>query len=158
MFGGNFAPRGWAFCDGQLLPIAQNTALFSILGTTYGGDGTTTFGLPDLRGRAVLHHGHGPGLTPRVLGQKFGEENNVLTINQLPQHKHHIPVSSEDPDGDDPDGQVMAVQQEDSYAESSDGSVYGRHTSNAGGGQPLNNMQPFIACNYIIALVGIFPS
>ncbi len=84
MFAGNFAPRGWALCDGQLLPIAQNEALFSILGTTYGGDGRTTFGLPDLRGRAPVHAGSGPGLTPRNLGQKFGAEQTTLTVPQLP--------------------------------------------------------------------------
>jgi len=91
LFGGNFAPRNWAFCDGQLLPIAQNTALFSILGTTYGGDGRTTFALPDLRGRTVLHEGPGPGLTPRYLGQKTGVEQVTLTKAQLPAHDHTLP-------------------------------------------------------------------
>lgn len=90
MFGGNFAPRGWAFCDGQILSIAQNTALFSLLGTTYGGDGRTTFGLPDLRGRVPLHHGNGTGLTDRKLGQKGGTETNTMTIQQMPAHTHSI--------------------------------------------------------------------
>jgi microcystin-dependent protein len=90
MFGGNFAPRGWAFCDGQLLPIAQNQALFSILGTTYGGDGRTTFALPDLRGRAAIHPGTGPGLSTRQLGERGGTETNTLTLPQLPTHTHTI--------------------------------------------------------------------
>ncbi len=90
MFGGNFAPRGWAFCDGQLLPIAQNQALFSILGTTYGGDGRTTFALPDLRGRTAIHPGTGPGLSNRRLGERGGSETNTLTLPQLPNHTHTI--------------------------------------------------------------------
>ena len=88
IFGFNFAPRGWALCDGQLLPISQNSALFSLLGTIYGGDGRTTFALPDLRGRAALHEGTGPGLSPRQLGQRSGSETNTLTVNQLPPHTH----------------------------------------------------------------------
>ena len=90
MFAGNFAPRGWALCDGQLLPISQNSALFSILGTTYGGDGRTTFGLPDLRGRSPMHEGSGPGLSSRTLGSKTGSESNILNTNQLPSHTHTI--------------------------------------------------------------------
>ena len=92
-FAGNFAPRGWALCNGQLLAISQNSALFSILGTTYGGDGRTTFGLPDLRGRAPMHAGHGPGLTNRVLGARFGTETNTMTVNQMPQHNHLATLS-----------------------------------------------------------------
>ena len=88
IFAGNFAPRGWAFCNGQLLPIAQNTALFSLLGTVYGGDGRTTVGLPDLQGRAAMHPGRGPGLTPRVLGQKLGAETVALSSDQLGTHNH----------------------------------------------------------------------
>ena len=90
MFGGNFAPRGWAFCDGQLLAINTNQALFSLLGTTYGGDGRTTFGLPDLRGRVPVHPGTGPGLTQRRLGEKGGTETNTMNINQMPEHNHII--------------------------------------------------------------------
>lgn len=90
LFAGNFAPRGWAFCNGQLMSIAQNTALFSILGTTYGGDGRTTFALPDLRGRVPIHSGTGPGLTPRNLGQRFGTQTNTMTHNQLAAHTHYV--------------------------------------------------------------------
>ena len=90
LFGGNFAPRGWAFCDGSLLSIAQNTALFSLLGTTYGGNGQTTFALPDLRGRVAIHAGQGPGLTPRDLGESFGTEQVTLTVAQLPAHSHSV--------------------------------------------------------------------
>ncbi|WP_430974469.1 tail fiber protein, partial [Sunxiuqinia rutila] len=95
MFGGNFAPRNWAFCDGQLLAISSHTALFSLLGTTYGGDGRTTFALPDLRGRTPVHAGNGPGLSPRALGSKFGSEQTTLTTNNLPSHNHTVTVSFE---------------------------------------------------------------
>ena len=105
MFGGNFAPRSWAFCDGQLLPISQNTALFSLLGTIYGGDGRTTFALPDLRGRVPMHQGNGPGLTPRNLGSKGGEENVALNQQQMPSHTHaavvEVHCSSEDGESDE---------------------------------------------------------
>lgn len=94
MFAGNFAPRGWAFCDGQLLPISQNSALFSIIGTIYGGDGRTTFALPDLRGRVPMHFGNGPGLSDRRLGQRLGTEYNILNITQLPSHNHSAVVSN----------------------------------------------------------------
>src|SRR4051812_15498079 len=98
MFAGNFAPRGWAFCNGQILPIAQNAALFSILGTTYGGNGTTTFGLPDLRGRVPVHQGQGPGLSQYDLGEQTGSEGVTLTINQVPVHTHAFaPGCSTDP-------------------------------------------------------------
>ena len=93
LFGGNFAPRGWALCDGQLLPISQNTALFSLLGTTYGGDGRTTFGLPDMRGRALLHAGSGPGLSTRRIGQEGGNERVTLSIGEMPSHNHGASVS-----------------------------------------------------------------
>ena len=117
MFGGNFAPRGWAFCDGALLPISQNTALFSLLGTTYGGDGRTTFGLPDLRGRVAIHPGTGPGLSTVRLGEKGGVENVVLTTAQMPAHGHQIDhghgatmnASSADGDVKTPAGNVLAV-------------------------------------------------
>jgi microcystin-dependent protein len=173
MFGGNFAPRGWAFCNGQLLPISSNSALFSILGTTYGGDGRTTFALPDLRGRAGMHAGTGPGLSTRRLGQRGGTEYNILTSNQLPAHNHtaSLKVSSGN-------GATGAATQGASIATT--GSTVDRAfvpalnynntapditlngasvvTANAGSSQQINNMQPFEVVNYIIALVGVYPS
>src|SRR6185503_14662217 len=109
MFAGNFAPRGWAFCEGQLLSIAQNSALFSILGTTYGGDGQTTFALPDLRGRAPMQWGQGPGLTPRFLGESSGAENVTLISTQMPAHTHALNASGAQGDAPTPSGTVNAV-------------------------------------------------
>lgn len=169
MGGWNFPPRGTAFCNGQLLSIAENTALFSLLGTTYGGDGRTTFGLPDLRGRLPMHFGNGPGLSPRPLGQKTGTETNSLITNQLPPHGHglstgsvSIPVSQEDADQDEVDGNFLANGT--FYHNNGDG-VYGNGavplsgtSANVGAGSAVNNMQPYLTINYVIALVGIYPS
>lgn len=161
MFGGNFAPRGWAFCDGQLLPINQYSALFSILGTTYGGDGRTTFALPDLRGRVAMHPGNGPGLTPRDLGERGGQETVTLTVNQIPAHNHYINAISSIGDNRSPSGRLLA----DSGAFDTEFSAATPNTTmkstmvqNTGGGQPHTNMQPFLCVNYIIALQGTFPS
>jgi microcystin-dependent protein len=164
MFGGNFAPRGWAFCDGQLLPISTNSALFSILGTTYGGDGRTTFGLPDLRGRAALHAGHGPGLSNRSLGAKGGAENVTLNLTQIPSHNHPVTVKlkATDNSGDsaDPVGRSPAQAGEDIYADSADGQLAPPDVTvgNTGGNQHHENMQPYQVVSYIIALQGIYPS
>ena len=158
MFGGNFAPRGWAFCDGQLLPIAQNTALFSLIGTTYGGDGRTTFALPDLRGRVPVHPGNGPGLTSRTLGQKGGTETETLTANQIPPHSHLLRANSGRADSTDPSNATIAKANEDTYNENSADVNMKGDTANAGGGQAHNNMQPYLCVNFIIALQGIFPS
>lgn len=169
MFGGNFAPRGWALCNGQLLSIAQNTALFSILGTTYGGDGRTTFGLPDLRGRLAMHEGTGPGLSPRPLGQRGGTETNTMTLNQMPNHGHSlvtssltVPVSSEDADQDEASGHFLA---NGTFYHNAADATYGNGpinlsgvTGNNGGNQPINNIMPYQCVNYIIALEGTFPS
>ena len=159
MFAGNFAPRSWAYCSGQILPIAQNTALFSLLGTTYGGDGRTTFGLPDLRGRVPVGsegNSAGPGLTPRSLGQRSGSETNTLTTTQLPAHTHGIPASSEDGEATSPVGNSMAVSDDRNYINSSNANM--ASTANTGGGQAVNNMPPFLAINFIIAIQGLFPS
>lgn len=168
MFGGNFAPRSWAFCNGQLLPINEHQALFSILGTMYGGDGRTTFGLPDLRGRVPMHPGNGPGLSPRNIGQKGGTETNTLTQNQLPAHTHTasgtVKPLCKNGSGDEtnPVGGFPASGTTDLYAESSNGemgeSTVSVSVSSTGGGADVNNMQPFQCINYIIALQGIFPS
>jgi len=165
MFGGTFAPRGWAFCEGQLLPISQYTAMFSILGTIYGGDGRTTFGLPDLRGRAAFHAGHGPGLTTRSLGQKSGGETNTLNSTQLPA----IPLKVSSANA----SQTVATA---GASIATPGTTIGRTFTptegynaatpdvalNAGslGGnrQAVNNVQPYLVVSYIIALEGTYPS
>ncbi len=161
MFGGNFAPRQWALCDGQLLAISQNTALFSILGTTYGGDGRTTFALPDLRGRVAMHPGNGPGLTPRSLGQKGGTEHNTLTIAQMPSHNHGVAVNVSTAAGEEgaPNGQVIASHASAFNEDATAGQTLGGVSqNNQGGNQQVNNVQPFTCVNYIIAMQGIYPS
>ena len=158
--GFNFAPRGWAFCDGQLLPIAQNTALFSLLGTTYGGDGRTTFGLPDLQGRAALHMGQGPGLSNRSLGQKSGAETNTLNVNQLASHNHSFspPSGSTSGNTDVATNNVFSQAEEDNYLNSTNTAMAADTTESAGASNAANNMQPYQAVNFCIALVGVFPS
>ena len=159
MFAGNFAPRSWAFCDGQLLAISQNDALFSLLGTIYGGDGRTTFGLPDMRGRVPIHMGGGPGLTPRPIGQKPGQENVTLTTNQIPSHPHQMRATDEAGDTTDPTGQVQAQTTDDAYSASSpDTNMAAAAISASGGTQSHTNIQPFLCINFIIALFGIYPS
>ena len=160
MFAGNFAPRGWAFCDGQLLAVSQNDALFSLLGTIYGGDGRTTFGLPDLRGRIPIHAGSGPGLSPRRLGAKGGAENVTLTVNQLPSHTH-TPVGTDDINTvSDPAGRVTGHPIRNIYRAPGDQSqtMSSAATSKVGGSRSHTNLQPFLCSNYIIALFGIYPS
>lgn len=159
MFGGNFAPRGWALCDGQVLSIAQNQALFSLLGTTYGGNGTTTFALPDLRGRVPVHAGTGPGLSQQFLGSQGGTETTSLTAANLPAHAHDVtpPVTNGRRTTDRPAGASPArggAYSSASPAES--GASFS--TSSVGGGQPVGVMQPYVALNFIIALEGIYPS
>ena len=157
MFGGNFAPRGWALCDGQLLPIAQNSALFSILGTTYGGDGRTTFGLPDLRGRVAMHAGSGPGLTPRQLGAKGGEETVTLSVNQIPSHDHTLNASSAESNQKNAADGVLAKA--GIYQTGNPDEVMDRQSiGNTGANQAHDNVQPFQTVNYIIALTGTYPS
>lgn len=163
LFGGNFAPSGWAFCDGQLLPISQNTALFSILGTIYGGDGETTFALPDLRGRAPIHEGVGPGLTPRPLGQKAGAQSINLSTNQLPSHTHAAPgrpCNSGEGNLDSPVNAFPAENGAGAGYHNTANAVMGGSTAlgNTGGNQSVSIMQPYLAVNFIIALLGIFPS
>ena len=162
MVGFNFAPRGWAFCDGQLLAIASNQALFSLLGTTYGGDGRTTFGLPDLRGRFPMHEGTGPGLSSKSLGQKGGVENVVMTANQMPSHNHALSGQSSNGTSDLPTGHMVARDPAGTpgYGDGA-ANVVGMHGSsigNVGGNQQQTNVPPFLVINFIIALQGLFPS
>jgi microcystin-dependent protein len=159
--GFNFPPRGWAFCDGQLLPISSNTALFSLLGTTYGGDGRTTFGLPDMRGRMPMHSGTGPGLDPVQLGQKGGQNDTTLNINQMPPHTHQVECTSEDGETDEAPDSFLAkgANGETIYSSGSDGSrMNSGMITPAGAGQPFSIMSPFIGVHYIIALQGIIPA
>lgn len=159
MFGGNFAPRGWAFCDGQLLPIASYSALFSLLGTTYGGDGRTTFALPDLRGRFAMHAGNGPGLSSRQQGQRSGTETNTLISAQLPPHNHSINLASaKEGDQTSPAGNSLAITDDRNYVNDPSPVPSGGSTGNTGAAQPVNNMPPYNTVRYIIALQGIYPS
>jgi microcystin-dependent protein len=157
-FAGNFAPRGWAFCDGQLLAVSQNDALFSILGTTYGGDGRTTFALPDMRGRMPMHIGNGPGLTPRRLGVKTGNETNTLTINQLPAHKHSLHANGSSGRASDPTGNVSGSIRRGYSSADPNMAMNEQSVSNTGSSIPVANVPPFETLHCIIALVGIFPS
>jgi microcystin-dependent protein len=159
LFPYNFAPRGWAFCQGQILSIAQNTALFSLLGTTYGGNGVTTFALPDLRGRVAVSQGQGPGLSPYSLGEQGGVESVTLIATQMPQHNHLISVNNAGSSTGRPSGNYPGQTSGNTYAPSSDGSTFApQAVGMAGGNQPHTNIQPYLALNYCIALEGIFPS
>lgn len=159
LFAGNFAPRGWALCEGQLLPISQYQALFSILGTTYGGDGRTSFGLPDLRGRAPLSQGNGAGLPSYSLGQKGGNDRTTLTTANLPQAQIHIPGTNDDATLSEPGGNVRGTTDDavKVYKTGADDKM--RNGSIAGAANiSFSNEPPYLALNYIIALQGVFPS
>ncbi len=159
MFAGNFAPRGWAFCDGQLLAVSQNDALFSLLGTIYGGDGRTTFGLPDLRGRIPIHAGSGPGLSQRRLGAKSGTEKVTLTINQVPSHTHNVVATNSQGTERNPSGNIMARSGGDIYRQATPNGTMATSTlTNVGGSQSHTNLMPALCIHFIIALVGIYPS
>ncbi len=158
MFAGNFAPQGWAFCNGQVLAIAENDALFSLLGTTYGGDGQTTFALPDLRSRIPLHQGQGNGLSNRTLGEAGGEENVTLVTSQLPAHTHTAAASSAAGTATSPAGNVWAAGNNTPFSDQASDAQMGAATVQAvGDGLPHDNMLPFLAINFIIALEGIYP-
>jgi len=176
MFGFNFPPRSWAFCEGQLLAIASNTALFSLLGTTFGGDGRTTFGLPDLRGRSAVGVGNGPGISTITWGERAGREDVTLTVNTMPSHNHlatasglttAVRASSEDADGTSPAGALLGTTGEDVYSSGTADSTLNTTAAdtqgnvavqNNGGSQPFNIRNPFLGLNHSIALQGIFPS
>jgi microcystin-dependent protein len=161
MFGGTFAPVGWALCEGQPLPISENDVLFQLIGTTYGGDGQETFNLPDLRGRAPVHMGQGPGISQSYqIGEQFGTESVTLTVQQTPQHQHALLAraaggSSGTPDGNvlaSPPGTTMYVRNTPSVG------LNGTIVGPAGGSQPHDNRMPYLAINFIISLFGVFPS
>lgn len=165
MFAGNFAPKNYALCNGQILAISQNTALFSLLGTTYGGNGQTTFALPDMRGRTPLHQGNGAGIDPTTLGEMGGENNVTLTSGELPQHTHQLSgavIGSSNP-GETPATNTL-------FTNSAPNNLYATTTTTGGiflapqtvtfqgGSQPHNNLQPYLAVTFIIALFGVFPA
>lgn len=166
LFAGNFAPRGWAFCDGQSLPIAEYDQLYAILGTTYGGDGQTSFCLPDLRGRTAVHSGQGEGLTPRELGQSIGAETVSLSASELPEHRHEIYASK--PATDQAEDPGAAIASTSTVVSSTAGShrlraepttqLHSKTIGLAGESAPHQNMQPSLCLNYIIAVTGSFPA
>ncbi|MGE0886652.1 MAG: phage tail protein [Blastocatellales bacterium] len=153
----NFAPKGWAFCDGQLLPLSQNTALFSLLGTTYGGNGKSNFALPDLQGRAPMQPGQGPGLSLRDLGEQGGSETVSLLESEIPSHAHSLVGSDERGDATPAVGSLLGTGT-DMYAPGSPGGQMAPEAlAPAGGDAPHNNMQPYLTFNFCIALQGVFP-
>jgi microcystin-dependent protein len=167
VFAFNFNPRNWAFCNGALIPISQNTALFSILGTSFGGNGTTNFGLPDLRGRAAIGAGNGPGLTPQSVGQTGGNSTVTLTTTQIPAHNHVLNAATLTPPN--PAQNVASPTSSAVLGLSAPNNIYidpvapnttltSASISPTGGGQPHENMQPYLAVNFCIATQGIFPS
>ncbi|CAN5524278.1 hypothetical protein BH10BAC5_BH10BAC5_27750 [soil metagenome] len=158
--GYNFQTNGWALCNGQILSIAQNTALFSLLGTTYGGNGQTNFALPDLRGRVPMHFGQGPGLQNYSLGQTGGTETETLITSQLPVHNHGVNVNTAIGTSNAPNGNFSAQNAEgiNEYSATSNSTMNTGAIGNSGGGQAHNNMQPYLVMNWQIALQGIFPS
>jgi len=149
----NFAPKGWALCNGQLLPINQNQALFSLLGTTYGGDGRVNFALPDLRSRIPIHVGSG-----HTLGERGGEESHTVNISELPAHSHTFSASDADPNQGTPAGNMWAKNAGAYSSAAPDSTMNPASISNTGGSQPHTNLQPYLVLNFIIALQGIFPS
>jgi len=156
----NFAPRGWAFCDGQLLPISQNTAVFSLLGTYYGGDGRSNFGLPNLQGSAPMHTGAttGPGLSSHVLGESGGSDNVTLISSEMPGHTHTLSAENDNPRSADPANHYLAFSAIPVYSDQAVNSASApTATSPAGSSTPHNNLQPYLVLNFCIALQGVYP-
>jgi microcystin-dependent protein len=155
IFAGNFAPAGWMFCEGQLLPISENETLFQLIGTTYGGDGESTFALPDLRGRIPLHQGNG-----FILAETGGAEEITLTVNQIPSHGHPVLANSGAGSASSPQNNLLATTVGNIYSAPTGNQVNmsAAAVSSVGGSQPHNNFQPYLCVNYIISLFGIFPS
>ncbi len=155
----NFAPTGWAFCNGQLMPLSQNTALFALLGTTYGGDGKSTFALPDLQGQAPMHPGQGPGLSLHDLGETGGSESVTLLESEIPAHSHAVNVSGRPGTENDAEAQYWAGASINAYTTNAANlaPMAPQALAAAGGSQPHTNMQPYMTFNFCIALQGIFP-
>jgi microcystin-dependent protein len=162
MVGFNFAPQGWAFCNGQLLPISQNEALYSLIGTFYGGNGTSNFALPNLQSRVAIHQGTGNGLSPYVIGQVGGVESVALQYNQMPIHNHSVGVVNAGGNVASPSGNYPAIESTGTSLNYSNGtpnaSLNAATIGNAGGTTPGSIIQPYLCVNFIIALVGIFPT
>ncbi len=161
LFAGNFEPAGWMFCAGQLLPISENETLFALIGTTFGGDGQTTFALPNLSSRVPIGAGQGPGLSNRVLSETGGSEEVTLTVNQIPSHSHTLRASSQLASSDNPAGRVLAANAEgvpQFNNAAADATMHSSSIGSTGGSQPHGNMPPFLGLNYIISLFGVFPS
>lgn len=154
MFAGNFAPAGWMFCEGQLLPISENETLFQLIGTTYGGDGQSTFALPDLRGRIPIHQGNG-----FILAENGGAEEITLTVSQIPAHSHPLLASTQGASQRNPQNQVLAQALSQIYIQDTPGvNMAAQSISPVGGSQPHTNFQPYLCVDFIISLFGIFPS
>ena len=158
----NFAPQGWAFCNGQLLPLSQNTALFSLLGTTYGGNGHTTFALPDFQGRASMHPGQGPGLSLHDQGESGGSETVTLLASEIPSHTHTMKANNGDGTGPSPEGKVASAPGADRdlfwyHAGQPNSTMNSNASGITGGSQPHNNMMPYLTMNFCIALQGVYP-
>lgn len=162
MFAGSFAPRGWSFCSGQLLSISQNDALFSLLGTTYGGDGRTTFGLPDLAGRVPLHFGQGIGQSNRRLGEKGGEEEVALSVGEIPAHTHSLRATSADASDRSPSDNLLAKSTAGRnmyvFADQNNLQMNGAAVSSIGSNRKHDNIAPYLCVSFIISLFGLYPS
>jgi microcystin-dependent protein len=159
LFAGNFAPAGWMFCNGAQVPISENETLFQLIGTTYGGDGQSSFALPDLRGRVPIHQGSGPGLSGRIVGETGGSEMVTLTPPQIPQHTHTLRASSALSNGSAGGGGALAATAVNIYGSGDPTTLVATQAvASIGGSQPHQNMAPFVGINYIISLFGIFPS
>jgi len=160
MFGGNFAPAGWMFCEGQILAISENEVLFNLIGTTYGGDGETTFALPDLRGRLPIHMGSGPGGASFIIGEHAGVESVTLTVNQIPAHSHAFNATTNVADSNSPNNNLPAQPPVilEYFGAAPSSPLSAQSAGATGGSQPHDNLQPYLCISFIISLFGIFPS